>query len=65
MICHKLINSIWNKQELHDQWKESIIVPIYKKGNKTDYSDYHGYHFINFIQNFIQCPSLKIKAIYR
>jgi hypothetical protein len=30
---HWLINSIWNKEELPDQWKESIIVPIYKKGN--------------------------------
>jgi hypothetical protein len=33
---HKLINSIWNKEELPDQWKESISVQIYKKGNKTD-----------------------------
>jgi hypothetical protein len=33
---HKLINSVWNKEELLDQWKEPIIVPIYKKGNKTD-----------------------------
>jgi hypothetical protein len=32
---HKLINSIWNKKELHDQWKESIIVPVHKKGDKT------------------------------
>jgi hypothetical protein len=29
---HKLINSVWNKEELPDQWKESIIVPIHKKG---------------------------------
>jgi hypothetical protein len=28
---HNLINSIWNKEELPDQWKESIIVPIHKK----------------------------------
>jgi hypothetical protein len=28
---HKLIISIWNKQELPEEWKESIIVPIYKK----------------------------------
>jgi hypothetical protein len=31
---HELINSIWNKEELPDQWKESNIVPIYKKGDK-------------------------------
>jgi len=29
-----LINSIWNKEELPEEWKESIIAPIYKKGNK-------------------------------
>jgi hypothetical protein len=36
---YKLVNSIWNKEELPDQWKESIIVPIYKI-YKTDYSNY-------------------------
>jgi hypothetical protein len=25
---HKLINSVWNKEELNDQWKESIILPV-------------------------------------
>jgi hypothetical protein len=33
---HKLINSIWNREELPDQWKESIIVPVHKKGEKTN-----------------------------
>jgi hypothetical protein len=39
---HKLINSIWNKEELPDQWKESIIVWIHKNGDKTGCSNYRG-----------------------
>jgi len=39
---HKLINSIWNKEELSEVWKESINVPIYTNGNKLDCSNYRG-----------------------
>ena len=39
---HKLINSIWNKEELPEEWKESSIVPVYKKGDRTDCSNYRG-----------------------
>ena len=39
---HKLIIAIWNKEELHGEWKESIIVPIHKKGDKTDCNNYRG-----------------------
>jgi len=31
---HKLIIFIWNKKELPEEWRESIAVPIYKKGDK-------------------------------
>jgi hypothetical protein len=24
---HKLVNSVWNNEELPDQWRESIIIP--------------------------------------
>jgi hypothetical protein len=57
---HKLINSICNKEELPDQWKESIILPVDKKGNKNNCSNYHA---INFIQNSIKYP-LKVKFTY-
>jgi hypothetical protein len=41
-IIHKLINFIWNKDELPDQWKVFIILPIHKKGYKTDCNNYPG-----------------------
>jgi hypothetical protein len=42
LLCeiHKLINSVWNKQELCNQWKESVIVPLHKKSDKTDCNNY-------------------------
>jgi hypothetical protein len=40
---HKINSSIWHKEELPEQWKESIIVPIYKKCDETDCSKRHKY----------------------
>jgi hypothetical protein len=54
-ICseiHKLINSIWSKEELPEQWKESIVVPVYKKGDKTD-SNYHGISLLSAAYNVL------------
>jgi hypothetical protein len=39
---HKLLNSIWNKEEFHEVWKTSLILSLYKKGDKTDCSKYRG-----------------------
>ena len=38
----KIINSIWNKEEFPEEWKESIIVPIYEKDDLTDFNNYRG-----------------------
>jgi len=39
---HKFIISVWSKEELPEEWKESVIVPIFKKGDKTDCSNCRG-----------------------
>jgi len=35
-----LLYFIWNKEQLPEEWKDSIIVPIYKKGEERDCSNY-------------------------
>jgi len=41
-VIHELIISILNKEELPEEWKESIILLIYRKGDKTGCSNYRG-----------------------
>jgi hypothetical protein len=49
---HKLIISIWNKEELHEEWKGSNIVPIYKKGDKRIVSVTGAYNFFQLFTEF-------------
>jgi hypothetical protein len=41
----QLVNSIWNKEQLPEEWKESIIGPIYWKGDKETAVIIEPYHF--------------------
>jgi hypothetical protein len=41
-VIQKFINSIWNKEELPDEWKEPIIVTIHMTGDKTECNNYCG-----------------------
>jgi hypothetical protein len=59
---HKLTNSIWNKEELPDQY-ESITVQIYNNGDKTDCSNYREILLLStstkcYIISFSQCQVL-------
>jgi hypothetical protein len=58
LIKHIYSTSIWNKEELPQYWKESIIVSIYKKGGKTDCNNYPG-----ISSTFIQHSSSKVNSI--
>ena len=50
---HKLIISIWNKDELSQERKESNIVPIYRNSNKTYCNNYRGISLLPICQCFI------------
>jgi len=55
-ICleiHKIIISIWKKEKLPEMWKESIIVPIHKKGDKTDCNNYRGISLLKTTYNIL------------
>jgi hypothetical protein len=56
---HKLINSIWNKEELLQQWKESITVFINRVTELTVIVT-EDIIVTNYVQNFIKYPSLKV-----
>jgi hypothetical protein len=51
VIC--LLTCIWNKEKLPEQWKESIIVPIYKKGDKPNCSNYRGISLLSTSYNIL------------
>ena len=42
----KIINCVWNKDKLPEELKDSVIVPIFKKGHKTDCSNYRGIYLL-------------------
>jgi hypothetical protein len=38
---------------LPDQWKESIIVPVHKNGDKTDCSNYRGISLLSTLYKIL------------
>jgi hypothetical protein len=63
-VIHKLIASIWHKEELLHQWKESGFVPFHEKGDKTIIFIV-GYHCYQLHTRFIKYPSFTVKSIHR
>jgi len=55
-ICyqiHKLIIYICNKEELPEEWKQSVIISIYRKDDKIDCSNYRGISLLHTTYNIL------------
>jgi hypothetical protein len=58
---HKIINSLWKKEELPDEWKVLIIIPIYKVGDKTECSNYR--HMSIFLTSYTILSSILLSNL--
>ena len=45
----QIFQNILTQCEIHKSWKESLIIPIFKKGNKADLNNYRGITLLNTI----------------
>ena len=43
----KLIQEIWEKEEVPEEWGGGLLVPIFKAGNKADADNYRGIALLN------------------
>jgi hypothetical protein len=60
-----LIIFLYVIKELPGQWKEPIIVPVFKRAIKMSLVIIEAYHCYHHTQNVILYPSLKVKSIHR
>jgi hypothetical protein len=60
---HELINSIWNKEELPDQWKESIIVQFTRRTIQLT-NNYRGMSLQTTSYRILSCTLLSMLSPY-
>lgn len=52
MLC-KLIQEIWRKEEMPREWKEAIICPLFKKGEKENCENYRGIALLSVLYKIL------------
>jgi len=61
---HNLIQQIWIKKKAPKDWNESLICPIFKKGNRNKVENYRGIILLNSGYKILSLIILKILQIY-
>ena len=54
---HALCQQIWKSQQLTQDWKMSVFIPVPKKGNTIECSNYHTIALISYTSNAQNSPS--------
>lgn len=44
-----ILNQCWQQKKIPEEWKTSLIVPIFKKGDKTKPENYRGISLLNSV----------------
>lgn len=39
---YHLISNIWNREKMPEDWKEALIIPVFKKGDRATFGNYRG-----------------------
>ncbi len=53
---HRLVKKIWVNEKLPEEWKESILIPIHKKGPRTDCNNYRGISLLPVCYKIFNSP---------
>ncbi|VVC27148.1 Endonuclease/exonuclease/phosphatase,Reverse transcriptase domain [Cinara cedri] len=61
---HHLIQQIWIKEKIPQDWNESLICPIFKKGNRKKVENYRGITLLNTGYKVLSLIILKRLQIY-
>jgi len=55
----RIIQDIWTTEKLPESWKNALIVPLHKKGDKTDVNNYRGISLVQVTYKILSATILK------
>ena len=47
MRIYSLLSKIWNEEVIPTDWRDGLLMPIFKKGNPGDCNNYRGIMLLN------------------